>query len=156
MVDKLDLKVVEQLMERARTTWAELGLILGLSAPAAAERVHKLEERGIIRGYCAIVDPEAIGYGLAAYIAVYLEKPEHRQGFLEFVQNTREVQECHHIAGDEDYMLKVRCKGTRDLERIVSEKIKSIPGVAKTRTTVILSTEKETPILPIERVEEIK
>nr|WP_255711501.1 Lrp/AsnC ligand binding domain-containing protein [Pelosinus baikalensis] len=68
---------------------------------------------------------------------------------MEFVQDTKEIQECHHIAGDEDYVLKVRCKGTRDLERIVSENIKSIPGVAKTRTTVILSTVKENPILPI-------
>jgi len=64
------------------------------------------------------------------------------------VQHRREIQECHHIAGDEDYVLKVRCKGTRDLERLVSEEIKSIPGI-KTRTTVIMSTVKETPILPI-------
>ncbi|MDF2633243.1 MAG: transcriptional regulator, AsnC family [Pelosinus sp.] len=148
MLDNLDLKTIQQLMEKARTTWADLGSILGLSAPAAADRVHKLEERGIIKGYCALVDPEAIGYGLAAYIAIYLEKPEHRKEFLEFVQHRREIQECHHIAGDEDYVLKVRCKGTRDLERLVSEEIKSIPGI-KTRTTVIMSTVKETPILPI-------
>ena len=146
MVDSIDSKVLKQLMEKARTTWAELGALLGLSAPAAAERVHKLEERGIIKGYYALIDPEAVGYGLAAYIAIYLDKPEHRKGFLEFVQDTKEIQECHHIAGDEDYVLKVRCKGTRDLERIVSE---NIPGVAKTRTTVILSTVKENPILPI-------
>jgi Lrp/AsnC family leucine-responsive transcriptional regulator len=149
MVDSIDSKVLKQLMEKARTTWAELGALLGLSAPAAAERVHKLEERGIIKGYYALIDPEAVGYDLAAYIAIYLDKPEHRKGFLEFVQDTKEIQECHHIAGDEDYVLKVRCKGTRDLERIVSENIKSIPGVAKTRTTVILSTVKENPILPI-------
>lgn len=149
MVDSIDSKVLKRLMEKARTTWAELGALLGLSAPAAAERVHKLEERGIIKGYYALIDPEAVGYGLAAYIAIYIDKPEHRKGFLEFVQHTKEIQECHHIAGDEDYVLKVRCKGTRDLERIVSENIKSIPGVAKTRTTVILSTVKENPILPI-------
>ncbi|AJQ26274.1 Lrp/AsnC family transcriptional regulator [Pelosinus fermentans] len=149
MVDSIDSKALKQLMEKARTTWAELGALLGLSAPAAAERVHKLEERGIIKGYYALIDPEAVGYGLAAYIAIYLDKPEHRKGFLKFVQDTKEIQECHHIAGDEDYVLKVRCKGTRDLERMVSENIKSIPGVAKTRTTVILSTVKENPILPI-------
>ncbi|MCC5467151.1 Lrp/AsnC family transcriptional regulator [Pelosinus baikalensis] len=149
MIDSIDSKVLKQLMEKARTTWAELGALLGLSAPAAAERVHKLEERGIIKGYYALIDPEAVGYGLAAYIAIYLDEPVHRKGFLEFVQDTKEIQECHHIAGDEDYVLKVRCKGTRDLERIVSENIKSIPGVAKTRTTVILSTVKENPILPI-------
>lgn len=157
MIDNFDLKVIKQMMEKARTTWAELGVILGLSAPAAAERVHKLEERGIIKGYCALVDPEAIGYGLAAFIAIVLEKPEHRKGFLEFVQCKAEVQECHHIAGEEDYILKVRCRGTRDLEQLVSQEIKSIPGVAKTRTTIILSTVKETPILPIqEEVAQVK
>jgi len=149
VVDSFDLKVIKQMMERARTTWAELGIILGLSAPGAADRVRKLEERGIIKGYCALVDPEAIGYGLAAFIAILLEKPEHRKGFLEAVRRKPEIQECHHIAGEEDYILKVRCRGTRDLERLVSEDLKSIPGVAKTRTTIILSTVKETPILPI-------
>jgi Lrp/AsnC family leucine-responsive transcriptional regulator len=149
MIDCFDLKIIKQLMERARTTWSELGAILGLSAPGAADRVRKLEERGIIKGYCALIDPEAIGYGLAAFIAVFLEKPEHRKGFLEVVLHKSEIQECHHIAGDEDYILKVRCRGTRDLERLVSEELKSIPGVSKTRTTIILSTVKETPILPV-------
>ena len=148
-MDNFDLKAVGQLMEKARTTWAELGALLGLSAPAAAERVHKLEERGIIKGYCAIVDPEAVGCGLAAFIAIYLERPEHRSGFLEFVQHRKEIQECHHIAGDEDYVLKVRCKGTRELEQLVSQDIKAIPGIVKTRTTIVLSTLKETPVLPV-------
>lgn len=153
-MNSIDSKVIKQLMEQARTTWAELGTILGLSAPAAADRVRKLEESGVIKGYCALVDPEAIGYSIAAFIAVFLEKPEHRGGFLERVQEKPEIQECHHIAGEEDYILKVRCKGTRDLERLVSEEIKSIPGVAKTRTTVILSTVKETPVLPMKFGEE--
>jgi Lrp/AsnC family leucine-responsive transcriptional regulator len=148
-MNNFDLKIIKQMMEKARTTWADLGAILGLSAPAAAERVHKLEERGIIKGYYALVDPEAIGYGLAAFIAIFLEKPEHRKGFLEFVQCKAEIQECHHIAGEEDYILKVRCRGTRDLEQLVSQEIKSIPGIVKTRTTIILSTVKETPVLPI-------
>jgi Lrp/AsnC family leucine-responsive transcriptional regulator len=154
MVDSLDLKVIRQLMERARITWAELGALLGLSAPGAADRVHKLEEKGIIKGYCALIDPEAVGYGLAAFIAIFLEKPEHRKNFLEIVRQKPEIQECHHIAGEEDYLLKVRCRSTRDLERLVSEELKSIPGIVKTRTTIILSTVKETPVLPIGMGEE--
>lgn len=154
MLDNADLKIIRLLMARARTTWAELGNVLGLSAPAAAERVRRLEERGIIKGYCALVDAEAIGYGLAAYIAVFLDRPEHRSGFLTVIKSIPEIQECHHIAGDEDYILKVRCQGTRDLERLLSEGIKSIQGVVKTRTTIILSTVKETPILPTTFAEE--
>ena len=151
MLDTIDLKAVSQLMAQARMTWAELGTVLGLSAPAAADRVHKLEQRGVITGYAALVNPEALGYGLAAYIAVSLQGPEHRGGFLDKVRNTAAIQECHHTAGDEDYILKVRCTGTRDLEQLVSEELKSLPGVYKTRTTVILSTVKETPALPVGR-----
>lgn len=143
-----DLKVIEQLMRHARTTWAELGALLGLSAPAAADRVRKLEEAGIIKGYSALINPDEIGCGLAAMIAVTLEQPEVRSDFLRLVMNLAQVLECHHIAGEQDYMLKVRCSGTRDLERLISEEIKALPGI-RTRTTVILSTVKETTILPI-------
>lgn len=147
-MDSNDLKVIKRLMEQARTTWAELGTLLGLSAPAAAERVRKLEELGVIKGYSALINPEEIGCGLAALISVTLERPEQKKEFLTKVNNLPEILECHHIAGAEDYILKVRCSGTRDLERLISEEIKSLSGT-RTRTTVILSTVKETPILPI-------
>ena len=147
-LDSNDLKVIERLMENARTSWADLGTLIGLSAPAAADRVHKLEESGVIKGYSALIDPDALGYGLAAFISVTLERPENRADFLKKVNDLPEIQECHHVAGNEDYILKVRCTSTRDLERLVSEEIKSLQGV-KTKTTVILSTVKETPILPI-------
>lgn len=147
-MDNNDLKVVRRLMEQARATWAELGTLLGLSAPAAADRVRKLEELGVIKGYAALIDPETIGCGLAALIAVTLDRPEQRPAFLEMVHRLAEVQECHHIAGVEDYILKVRCENTRDLERLITEEIKSLPGT-RTRTTVILSTVKESPVLPI-------
>lgn len=143
-----DLKVIKQLMEQARTTWSELGNILGLSAPAAADRVRKLEETGVIKGYSALINPDEVGCGLAAFISVTLEQPQQKADFLSMIHDLPEVLECHHIAGAEDYILKIRCSGTRDLERLISEKIKSKPGI-KTRTTVILSTIKETPVLPI-------
>lgn len=147
-MDSNDLKVIKQLMEQARTTWADLGSLLGLSAPAAADRVRKLEETGVIKGYAALVNPDEIGCGLAAIISVTLECPEQRGEFLHMINHLPEVLECHHVAGAEDYILKVRCSCTRDLEHLISEGIKSLPGI-KTRTTVILSTVKETPILPI-------
>ncbi|MDF2875207.1 MAG: lrp [Sporomusa sp.] len=147
-MDNNDLKVIQRLMGQARATWADLGALLGLSAPAAADRVRKLEESGIIKGYAALIDPEAIGCGLAALIAVTLDRPEQKPAFLKMVQIVSEIQECHHIAGAEDYILKVRCTSTRDLERLISEEIKSLPGI-RTRTTVVLSTIKETPVLPI-------
>ena len=143
-----DLKLIRQLMANARSTWAELGALIGLSAPATADRVRKLEDSGVITGYAALVNPEAVGCGLAALISLTIENPEYRPAIIKKIGELAEILECHHVAGDVDYILKVRCTGTRGLERLISNELKAIPGV-KTKTTVILSTVKETPILPL-------
>jgi Lrp/AsnC family transcriptional regulator, leucine-responsive regulatory protein len=148
-LNELDYKLLQSLMAQGRMTWAELAGFLELSAPAAADRVRRLEERQVIKGYAALVDPEAIGCGLTAFVAVTLERPEHRRPFLQKIQALPEIQECHHVTGDDDYWLKVRCHSTRDLERLLSEDLKGLPGVLKTRTTIVLSTVKETPVLPL-------
>ena len=147
-MDAIDIAILRRLMERARTTWAELGSLLGLSAPAAADRVRKLEDAGVILGYAALVDPEAAGCGLGAFVSVTLERSDDRGAFLGMVRSLPEVLECHHIAGAEDYTLKVRCADTHALEYLISDRIKSVPGV-RTRTSVILSTVKETHALPV-------
>ncbi len=149
MLNSIDSKLIHHLMSNARATWSELGTLLKLSAPAAADRVRRLEEKGVIKGYFAAVDPEAAGCGMAALISVSLSTSDARAHFLSSIQGFPEVLECHHVAGDEDYILKVRCRTTRDLERLISHDLKSIVGVSRTRTTVILSTIKETSILPI-------
>ena len=153
-LDSYDLQIIKQLMTQGRTTWAELGAILGLSAPAAADRVRRLEERRIIKGYTALLNPEAVGCGVTAFILVTLEHPRYRCPFLEKIQEMREIQECHHIAGEGDYLLKVRCFSLSCLEVVVSEQIKGMPGVFKTSTTIVLSTIKETPHLPLDCQEE--
>jgi Lrp/AsnC family transcriptional regulator, leucine-responsive regulatory protein len=149
VLNSFDSKIIVRLMQQGRTTWAELGTMLGLSAPAAADRVRKLEEKGVIKGYYAAIDPEVAGCGLAALISVSLSTSEARTPFLAYIQEQPEILECHHVAGDEDYILKVRCRSTRDLEQLISHKLKSLTGVSRTRTTIILSTIKETSILPI-------
>ena len=149
MLNSIDSKLIQHLMSNARATWSELGTLLKLSAPAAADRVRRLEEKGVIKGYFAAVDPESAGCGMAALISISLSTSDARAHFLSSIQGFPEVLECHHVAGDEDYILKVRCRTTRDLERLISHDLKSIPGVSRTRTTVILSTIKETSILPI-------
>jgi Lrp/AsnC family leucine-responsive transcriptional regulator len=149
MTNELDSKAIAILSAHARVSWAELAQQLGLSAPAAADRVRRLEERGVIRGYTAVLDAEALGYPLTAFVALTLERPERRQGFIARLGQLPEVIECHHTAGDDDYLLKVRTKGTRDLDRLLSEEIKGIEGVLRTRTTVVLSTWKETLAVPL-------
>jgi Lrp/AsnC family transcriptional regulator, leucine-responsive regulatory protein len=148
-MDEIDYKIVEVLMQQGRITWAELGNILGMSAPAAAERVRQLEAQGVIKHFAAQIDPLALDYSLAAFIAVSLARPEHRDGFLVKVQELPEVQECHHVTGDDDYWLKVRCTSTSHLDWLLREQLKSLPGVLRTRTTIILSTAKETSAVPL-------
>src|SRR5258706_4468460 len=143
MISTVDSKALNLLMRRGRASWAELAKHLGLSPPAAAERVRKLEERGVIRGYAALVSAEALGYPLTAFVAVTLEHPKHRQAFLRRVAGMKEIVECHHVTGDYDYLLKVRSRSTQDLDRVLSEKLKAVAGVARTVTTIVLSTVKE-------------
>ena len=123
--------------------------MLELSAPATADRVRRLEDRQIIKGYAALVDPEGVGLSLTAFIAVTLAHPQHRSAFIALVQSRPEIQECHHITGDDDYLLKIRCRHTKDLERLISDHLKNLPGLLRTRTMIALSTIKETPVLPL-------
>lgn len=149
-IDDLDSKVLRHLMAHARMTWADLAAYLGLSAPATADRVRKLEDRGVIQGYVTQVNPHSLGYDITAFVAVTLEHPRDRAAFLATVHTLAEIQECHHVTGDDDYLLKVRCQGTQGLEHLITEGLKQVPGVLKTRTTIVLSTAKETIALPIE------
>ena len=149
MISILDYKALRRLMVQGRASWAELAEDMGLSAPAAAERIRKLEQQMIIKGYAALVDPAAVGYPLTAFIAVTLDRPKHRAGFLEAMAEMTEVVECFHIAGDGDYLLKVRCRGTADLDRLLTTGIKGVKGIAQTRTTIVLSTFKDTVVTPV-------
>ena len=150
-LDSLDYKVIQYLMTQGRITWSELAGHLQLSAPATADRVRRLEDRQVITGYAALVNPESVGCHLTAFVAVTLEQPQHRAEFLEKVHQLAEIQECHHVTGDNDYLLKIRCRTTKDLESLISEQLKKLPGL-RTRTTIALSTVKETPVLPVKEL----
>lgn len=148
-LDDVDFKALQYLMSQGRITWSELAGILELSAPATADRVRRLEERRVIQGYAALVDPKMVDCGLTAFVAITLEKSKYRNTFLKKIQSLAEIQECHHITGEDDYLLKVRCRDTTELERLVSEELRGLAGVSKTRTMIVLSSAKETPVLPV-------
>jgi Lrp/AsnC family leucine-responsive transcriptional regulator len=130
------------------TAWARIGERVGLTGPAVAERVRRLEQRGIVRGYAALLAPEQVGFPLTAFVSVTLETPHHRRAFLARLASLPEVQECHHVTGDDDYLLKVRCRGPADLDRLLTAQLKGGPGVVRTRTLVVLRSEKESVGLP--------
>jgi Lrp/AsnC family leucine-responsive transcriptional regulator len=148
-LNSLDMKAVKFLLRNGRASWADLGKQLGLSAPAAADRAHKLEQRGVIRGYAALVDSASVGYPLTAYVSVTLASHGKRAAFLGAIEKMEQVAECHHVAGDDDYLLKVRCRGTQDLDHLLATELKDKLGVARTRTTIVLSTAKESVRVPI-------
>lgn len=145
-MDAIDLRLIDLLAQTARASYADLAQQVGLSAPSTAERVRRLEERGVVLGYAARVDPAALGRGLTAFVAVSVGDRRQTRAFLAAVARLPEVVECHHVAGDDDYLLKVHVDGTRGLERLVTDELKAITGVTRTRTTVVLSTTLDRPV----------
>ena len=139
MLDSIDSKAIATLMTNARVSWADLGTALGLSAPAAAERVRKLQERGLVRGFAAVIDPEAAGFPVLAFVAVTLDRQDARRRFLDAVRAHPLIQECHHVAGEDDFLLKVRARTLGELDALLSEELKGRLGIARTRTTIVHS-----------------
>ncbi len=148
MLDDIDLRALFNLMQQGRMTWAELAGKLGLSAPAAADRVRQLESKGIIQQYTAVLNAPALGYKVTAFIAVSLDSTQKRKQFLARIAQMPEILECHHVTGEDDYWLKVRCTSTQHLDWLLIG-LKETAGVARTRTTIVLSTAKETLDVPL-------
>jgi Lrp/AsnC family leucine-responsive transcriptional regulator len=147
--DDIDSNAMSALQQDGRASWADLGTALGLSAPAAAERVRKLTEAGVVRGFTAVLDPQASGFPVLAFVAVTLAAQGARTRFLDAVRRHDLIQECHHVAGDDDFLLKVRARSLTELEALLAHELKGRLGIARTRTTIVLGTAKETARLPI-------
>lgn len=141
-MDAIDRRILELLRENARLSYAELGRQVGLSAPAVHERVGKLENAGIIRGYRADVAPEALGLDITALIGVAEQPGSDIAQVEEALRRLPEIESCYFLAGEESFLLKVRVAGMAELERLIVL-LSRIPGVARTRTTVALSTKWE-------------
>ena len=129
-------------------TFTDLAHAVGLSGPSVAERVRRLESHGVIQGFTARLDPTALGLPLTAFIAVSLNASATPTDFLRALEHIAEIVECHHTAGQADYLLKVHVAGTQGLERLITDSLKRIPGVDSTRTTVVMSTPFERTVAP--------
>jgi Lrp/AsnC family transcriptional regulator, leucine-responsive regulatory protein len=148
-LDAIDRHILDLLQHDGKLTYSELGSAVGLSISAVNERLRKLNANGAIRSVVAVIDPAAIELSLTAFIQVLLERPEHDVPFIEGIRAMPEVMEAHHVAGDYSYLLKVRTRNTAHLETLLSHGIKRLPGVIRSQTTIVLSTPKETTVLPI-------
>lgn len=147
-LDVIDGKILQILQRKGRIKRSELAGLVGLSVPSVSERLKRLEQDKIIDSYRVILNPEKIGFDVAAFINVTVDSSEHYQHFLDRVVEVDEIIECHAITGDGTHLLKVRAKNTSELERLLS-KIQSWQGVTRTTTRVILSSPKETTFLPV-------
>lgn len=147
-MDKIDYEILACLKENARENATNIGAKINLSTSAVIERIKKFETSGLIKQYTIVVNHRALGEELMAFISVRLEHPQYYENFVELVNNNNSIAECYHMAGDFDFMLKVIVKAGQHLEDILNY-IKSIDGVSLTRTSVVLSTNKnEVCLLP--------
>jgi Lrp/AsnC family leucine-responsive transcriptional regulator len=151
-LDSIDLQLVELLQADGRRPYAELGAAVGISGPSAHERVKKLEARAVIEGYAAIVRPETLGYPVLAFTWLTQAPGSAGRDLTEAFGRIAEIEECHHIAGEADYLLKIRARDTRDLERII-QRLQTAPDVFTTETDVVLSSAFERRPLPLRRPE---
>ncbi|HLZ37553.1 MAG TPA: Lrp/AsnC family transcriptional regulator [Mycobacteriales bacterium] len=145
-----DRRIVELLARDGRMSFTDLARAAGLSVSAVHQRVRRLEQRGVIRRYTAVVDPEAIGLPLTAFVSIKPIDPAAPDDVPDRLAPLAEIEACHSVAGDESYILKVRVASPCDLERLLQE-IRAAANVS-TRTTVVLSTAFEArPLrLPVE------
>lgn len=151
-LDEMDLEILRLLQQNGRMTNAALAEAVGLTPTPMLQRIKKLEQRRVIRGYRAVIDPLAMGRNLLAYVAVQMT--EHKlithQGFVDAVLNLEEVLECHHISGEEDFLLKVLTKDMLAYEHFLLHELTNIPGIARVKTTFVLSSPKMETAIPIE------
>jgi Lrp/AsnC family leucine-responsive transcriptional regulator len=137
--DATDRAILELLQEDCKQPLAAIGQKVGLKAPAVVERIHKLEEAGAVTGYVALLDARRLGKNVTAFIGVSTDHPRAIGGLERQVAAIADVLECHHVTGAHTLMLKVKTHDTETLEELI-ESIRSLAGVERTETMVVLST----------------
>lgn len=142
VLDGIDWQLLDALQTDSKRSLKEIGAAVGLSPPSVMERVRKLENAGVIRGYHALLDARKVGLDTSAFIGVSVSNPQQISAFEVWVESIPQVLECHHVTGGHTLLLKVKTQNTADLEKLIS-RIRSMDGVAGTETMVVLSTHTE-------------
>lgn len=142
-IDAIDRSILNLLQQDASLSHATIGEKVGLSVSSVNERIRKMRAHNTIQKIVAIVDPISIGAEVFAYIMISVSGPENEIAFGNAMLTLEEVQECHHVTGEYSYLLKVRTTSTRALELLIMNKIKTLPGVVRSFTQIVLSSPKE-------------
>ncbi|MFN2525145.1 MAG: Lrp/AsnC family transcriptional regulator [Actinomycetota bacterium] len=150
-LDRIDHRILELLREDGRMSVAAIAKQVKLSPPAVHDRIKKLEQQGVIAGYSAVLDPTILDRSHVAFVLVTLSEGNEfarDEPIVARICDEPDVLEFHRIAGEDCYLIKTRTATNKDLERLL-RRIRSIRGVARTRTTIALSTELERPSIEV-------
>jgi Lrp/AsnC family transcriptional regulator, leucine-responsive regulatory protein len=150
VIDERDRQILHLIQRDASLAQAEIARQVGLSTAAVHERLKKLETSGVIRRWTAVLEPAAVGASVTAFVEVFVDHPRHEPALLERIATLDEVLECHHVTGEFSLLLKARVHDMEALRQLLLHQLGSLEGVNRTRTVVVLSTEKEdTYVVPV-------
>lgn len=143
MLDNTDLKILNLLQQNGRMAHSAIGNEVDLTGPSVYARIQRLEEAGVIRGYTVLIDPDAVEQGLLAYIRIQTTVTEDLfEVFEGYVRSNAMILECHDMAGEDSYFLKARVKDTLELQQLIAEIRRYLPG-CRTITSIAMLTVKE-------------
>jgi len=148
VLDSLNIKILTLLQDNARLSASEIAAEVGLSVPAAAERIKKLTDSGLIKNFAAILKAKKLGYDITAFIVVDCTSSDLYEHVVQKSLLDKNILECHSITGEGSHLLKIRARNSDDLEKLLGQ-IQSWSGVIRTRTMFVLSTFKETMVIDL-------
>ena len=143
MIDAIDRKIIDLLQGNARLSNAEMAEAVGLTVSSVHERVKKMERKGIIKGYVAVTDPEKLGKPLLAFVRLTVDSHNGvRNDIQKLCESEPDILECHNVAGEDCFILKIRAEGPKQLERLLAA-IRGSADTSRSVTNIVLSTYKE-------------
>jgi Lrp/AsnC family transcriptional regulator, leucine-responsive regulatory protein len=148
-IDDIDLRILDMLQRNGKLSQAKIAGAVGLTTPSVNERIKKMERHGMIKGFVALLDHEKMGLPITAYVDVALEHPRFEKGFVDDLEKLLAVQECHYLAGDFAYRLKVKAATPAGLADFIQHRLLAMRGVSRARTRISLSSKKESTLLPL-------
>ena len=149
-MDGIDTDILTLIQDDGRISNAEIARRVGMAPSATLDRIRKLEASGVITGYQALIDPQSLGLAVTAFMFVVADETSSDWAVAEHLASIPEVQEVHYIAGEDCYLIKVRAADTEALGHLVRDQIGAIEGVTSTRTSIVMTTIKETSVLPLD------
>jgi Lrp/AsnC family leucine-responsive transcriptional regulator len=150
-IDELDLRLLDALQHNARSTFAELAALVGLKPPAVHDRVKRLERVGYVRSYAARLDARRLGIELVAFVSAFTTPDVDYDRFTAAMAALPEVAEIHSVAGEESFVIKVLTRSTNHLDEFLG-RLKALPGMARTKTTIVLSTVHDRPGIALDEL----